>query len=85
MRSSRSRPLSLVQLVLDARPHRDLDEGVELLRQVLAGSHVVPGMDHGSYCNGIDLGQAGLDQEWEQLWRGKLSFSFVGVWRRVEY
>ena len=36
----------LVQLVLDARPHRDLDQGVELAREVLARGDVVPGMQH---------------------------------------
>ncbi len=36
----------LVELVLHARAERDFDDGVELLRQVLAGSDVVPCMSH---------------------------------------
>ena len=37
----------LVQFVLHAGAERNLDDGVELLRKFAAGSHVVPGMDHG--------------------------------------
>ena len=40
-------PRFLVQLVLDARPHRDLDDRRELGGQMLSGSHVVPGVGHG--------------------------------------
>ena len=36
----------LVELVFHARSERDLDDRVEFLRELLAGSDVVPGMDH---------------------------------------
>ena len=36
----------LVEFVLDARSEGDLDDAVELLRQFVAGGHVMPGMDH---------------------------------------
>jgi hypothetical protein len=38
----------LVELVLHRRAEGDLDDGVELLRDVLAGGDVVPGVDHRS-------------------------------------
>src|SRR5262249_55227364 len=39
-------PGLLIQLILDARAHRDLDESDELIRKILAGRHIMPGMDH---------------------------------------
>jgi hypothetical protein len=36
----------LIQFVLHARSERDLDDAVEFLRELVAGSYVVPGMDH---------------------------------------
>ena len=35
-----------VEFVLDAGAEGNLDDAVEFLRQLVAGSHVVPGMDH---------------------------------------
>jgi hypothetical protein len=37
-----------VEFVLHARSERDLDHAIEFLRELVAGSHVVPGMDHGT-------------------------------------
>jgi hypothetical protein len=37
-----------IEFVLHARSERDLDDAVEFLREFVAGSYVVPGMDHRS-------------------------------------
>ena len=43
-------PGLFVELVLDARPHGDLDDGDELGREFLARSDIVPGMNHRNTC-----------------------------------
>ena len=35
-----------VEFILHARSERDLDDAVEFLRELVAGSYVVPGMNH---------------------------------------
>src|SRR5262249_47191818 len=37
----------LVEFVFNARPERNLDNAVKFLRQLVSGSNVVPGMNHG--------------------------------------
>lgn len=40
-------PAGFVQFVLHTRSERNLDHAIEFLRELVAGSYIVPGMDHG--------------------------------------